>query len=432
MRQQTLTVVMPVRGTLELREALRARAALHEQLRQLLAQPALGIHFARLAFLDEPEAGKHPSCFVFESNFDTKIADPREAMQEHLRALCELGTPAIADWLHYSESKLESASGRALADYLERHLVEATACYQGHVQRDLGRIRAEQALRDVIFTYLEGCSGHAPHVLYRKIREHVRERATRDPRLSGLDFDAPAPAQPDLEARSRALKSPVWPWIRNSDVLLPAVLRLGRVAVWGKTDSYYELRKRQEAWTDRDREVFRDISRTEDFGAQNAITHVVSLRDGDGRLGVMRTAHRYIARLAERYFNDVGQLGGIPSIHFAKWLLLDGGKRLLFLSNYDSSWESYLGDFVDQAWIGLNLAWSCTAEYPATRHLVLGGAMDEERFKAWGRSCQRPTELFYSAYPDLSVAAINNNTAIRAGLHAPAPPDLDAWFRRLT
>jgi hypothetical protein len=149
-------------------------------------------------------------------------------------------------------------------------------------------------------------------------------------------------------------------------------------------------------------------------------------------LDVLRFAHSYVDRIAKRHFNDIGQLGRIPSIHFAKWLLIDDSRRLVFFSNYDSSWESYLGDFIDQASFGLNVAWACTEGYPRTQILAIGGARDEERFKAWGRACQRPTPVFYSAYPDLSVASINNNTWIRVGLHRSGPSDLDGWFRRLT
>ncbi|MEI9948898.1 MAG: hypothetical protein WDO74_07925 [Pseudomonadota bacterium] len=106
----------------------------------------------------------------------------------------------------------------------------------------------------------------------------------------------------------------------------------------------------------------------------------------------------------------------------------------MFFSNYDSSWESYLGDFVDRAAIGLNLAWTLTAEYPKTSYLTGLGASDEERFKAWSRAYQRPTQVFYTAYPELGLAAVNNNTWIRCGLHHPPgarraaslvpPPDL--------
>ncbi len=44
-----------------------------------------------------------------------------------------------------------------------------------------------------------------------------------------------------------------------------------------------------------------------------------------------------------------GELSGIPSIHFAHWSMIDNGRRLLFLSNFDGSWENYLDDFIDKA-----------------------------------------------------------------------------------
>ena len=75
----------------------------------------------------------------------------------------------------------------------------------------------------------------------------------------------------------------------------------------------------------------------------------------------------------------------------------------------------------------------CTHQYPRTALLVFFGATDEERFKAWSRAHQRPTQVFYTAYPELSIAALNNNTWIRCGLHrAPGAIDLRAWFRRIT
>jgi hypothetical protein len=44
-----------------------------------------------------------------------------------------------------------------------------------------------------------------------------------------------------------------------------------------------------------------------------------------------------------------------------------------------------------------------------------------------------PTQVFYSAYPDLSIQAINNNTWIRYRLHqAASEGGLETWFRRLT
>jgi hypothetical protein len=222
------------------------------------------------------------------------------------------------------------------------------------------------------------------------------------------------------------------PWAENARPVLPILSWIPRILEWQSKDVEFDLQARLESRTPAEQKRYREIAASEDHGVQNALTLANPLRPGAGRLEVLTIAHRYIDALARNYFDDIGNLGGIPTIHFAKWCLIDGGRRLLFLSNYDGSWESYLGDFVDNAAIGLNLAWACTEEYPHTRLLGWGGADDEERFKAWSRAYQRPTAVFYSAYPELSIVGINNATWIRAGLHRPGPADLDAWFRRLT
>ncbi|MGC4087026.1 MAG: hypothetical protein QM756_03815 [Polyangiaceae bacterium] len=261
----------------------------------------------------------------------------------------------------------------------------------------------------------------------------MRFQCKTDPLLNGFDVDAPPPPLPDAKARSRALAHRIEPWLQNIRPALPILSKGYEIWRWQHSDVEFDYQASQEAWTDADRKRMSEVAASEDHGIQNALSHVVPLRGGDGRLAVLQAAHAYIDRLAKHYFDDVGQLGGIPSIHFAKWLLLDEGRRLLFFSNYDNSWESYLGDFVDQAAIGLNLAWTCCEGYPKTRFLVEGGADDEERFKAWGRAHQRPTQVFYSAYPDLSIAVINNNTWIRHGLQSrPSAAEVTAWFRRLT
>jgi len=158
----------------------------------------------------------------------------------------------------------------------------------------------------------------------------------------------------------------------------------------------------------------------------------VTLKGAD-RLAVLLASHGYIGTMARNHFNDIGQLGGIPTIHFAKWLLVDDDTRLLFLSNYDSSWESYLGDFVDRAAIGLNWLGRAAIITRVRCSWLCSARSDEERFKAWSRAHQRPTQVFYTAYPELGIAALNNNTWIRCGLHdPPSNSDLRSWFRRLT
>ncbi len=50
---------------------------------------------------------------------------------------------------------------------------------------------------------------------------------------------------------------------------------------------------------------------------------------------------------------------------------------------------------------------------------MFAGARDERGFKTWTRRNQLVTQVWYSAYRDLSVENINNNTRIRLGLMEP-------------
>ena len=63
-------------------------------------------------------------------------------------------------------------------------------------------------------------------------------------------------------------------------------------------------------------------------------------------------------------------LGKNGVIHFARWMRLPGTDQLLFFSNYDGSWESYLEDFITRAHQGQSAAWSHGVGFPATRFLI--------------------------------------------------------------
>jgi hypothetical protein len=174
------------------------------------------------------------------------------------------------------------------------------------------------------------------------------------------------------------------------------------------------------------------LAEREDFQVQNQLTHLVDLKPGLFRRILLRAVLYAIDLLARYKFNQ-GSLGGITTIHFARWVFLDDGKQLLFFSNYDGSWESYLGDFVDKAHVGLTSVWSNTEGFPKTTLLAFGGATDEDRFKAWTRAHQIATPLWFSAYPDLTVRNIQENARICAGLVEEPPTDeaLRAWLQIL-
>lgn len=119
--------------------------------------------------------------------------------------------------------------------------------------------------------------------------------------------------------------------------------------------------------------------------------------------------------LASKYLFNKGRLGDIPSIHFARWIIIDK-QHLVFFSKYDGSWENYLGDFIDKASHGLTSIWGNCVKFPRALFLAWKGATNEHLFKYYVRANQIPTDVWYSAYQDLTVLNINNNSQIRAGL----------------
>src|SRR5262249_26316438 len=134
-----------------------------------------------------------------------------------------------------------------------------------------------------------------------------------------------------------------------------------------------------------------------------------------------------------------GDLGGIVSIHFARWVLIRDRRavprkrhRLLFFSNYDGSWESYLGEFIDRAAYGLTAIWSNTEGFPATNHLVADGARDEEAFKQWTRDHQIPTQLWWRGVPDSTVQNVRDDIWIKRRLdRGLSEDDAQRWLRKL-
>jgi hypothetical protein len=124
----------------------------------------------------------------------------------------------------------------------------------------------------------------------------------------------------------------------------------------------------------------------------------------------------WIADYFVRHIFNRANLAGVKTIHFARWVFLDDHRRVVFASSYDGSVESYMDDFIDKVWWGLNAVFSNGVGYPRTRWLVFGGSRDERAFKRILRRRQEPVQLWYSAYPDMTASNLRNNQGIRAGL----------------
>lgn len=173
---------------------------------------------------------------------------------------------------------------------------------------------------------------------------------------------------------------------------------------------------------------------------QNHLASITAVKPGFARRWLLRLA-LFVINLLSRFWFNRGELGGIPTILSARWVMIDGGRRLLFLDNFGGAWESYLNEFIDLAAVkGLNAIWSNTFVsaggkrygFPASKFLFWRGAQAEQPFKAYVRQSQVETIVWYGAYPTLSVININANTALRQSLFKPLSyGEVDAIFRNL-
>ena len=143
----------------------------------------------------------------------------------------------------------------------------------------------------------------------------------------------------------------------------------------------------------------------EDVVSQNQLTLVTAV--DPARIDRVRAVMAAIDSFSTR-LSPPGSLIGIGTIHFVRWMLIDGGRRLMMVSDYDGSWESYIDEFAEMILSGLDAIWETSFGYPPD------GARDLPAFKRFLRNHQVPSEVFFSAYPEESVLNLLNDTALAA------------------
>lgn len=360
------------------------------------------LHFASFVIIDDKG---FDSYLVFENNFDGLF----EPYLDELLQYAGTGLHQIYNYCpDYPDGPYEPSK---LASYLHSHAVRPNAFHIGNVGRKAKQIKQEKQLREGIQGFLDdymrtGKSEHDPSSLYRSIGQFVQND-------SSLNWASEAIGP------NQTLAERIMPWANIVIagiflfLLLPILIPLA--AVWIIVLRRKE--KRDSESSKADPRHIRELARREDRIVQNHLAHITTVKPGWFRRTTLRLV-LWAANLLARTSNK-GKLSGIPSIHFAHWSLIDKGRRLLFLSNFDGSWGSYLDDFIDKASFGLTGIWSNTEGFPATRFLVLDGAKNEAEFKAFGRDNQVLTRVWYSAYSDLTVQNIDRDSLIRRDIFKP-------------
>ncbi len=380
------------------------------------------VHFARFLIHEEARDLKGrviPAKLLFATDFDGSLG-------EHVDELLREGRAGLERAFQHCVGFPESSDPNQLRLFLVAHMErDAATVYVGTGLRSVLQIRREAELRDAIEDYLDRAgpgswTGKDPLAIRAGIIEFVKA----DERLKW------AMRRPGGLPQNRKVgRAQLWIGLAAALVFFPITLAL--LAVLLVAALVLRIKEIRDPVVSPDvTQRARELARDEDYIVQNQMSSVLNIKPGAFRSAVLRTVLAGI-RFAAPNFNREGMLGGIPSIHVARWVIVDDGRRLLFFSNYDGSWENYLGDFIDKASIGLTGVWSNCVGFPRTLFLLWQGSRDEQKFKRYTRNSMIPTQVWYSAYKQLSVQNINNNSAIRLGLHDRMTAEqAAAWLRR--
>ena len=360
------------------------------------------VHFARVVVFDE--ARHHDGTPIpAQLSLMTDVDAPLDAHLRDLATTAGTGLDALFSRCEGYPSQRTPATREA---FLRQHSTKASAVYVNRQGRSVEQIRQEEQLRREIGTFLDSSdfSGQPPEATRNAIKKFVEGR-------------------PDLRWALRPAEPPALAWrIRErvhqvSHALL--VLVLSPLALLAAPLFLIMLRRHEKRdvpdTSQAPAEGVARLRRDEDFWAQNQVIAAGLFKPGLFRKFVATVILR-TTDYACRHIYNRGFLSGLNTIHFARWVPLDGGKRMFFSSNYDGSLESYMNDFIDKAAWGLNAIFSNGDGFPRTSFLFCGGIRDEKAYKRFLPTRQVQSRVWYSAYPHLTTKNIANNAEIRQGL----------------
>jgi hypothetical protein len=406
--QRSLTIVAPVRSGAEGDvEALLATMGDGVANGSVLDFGALeNVHFARLFMAPVDRDAGLPASLILLTDFDggadgqlVRLATAQGAGIDRVFGHC----------VDYSGDRLA---------WLRRHVVKEAARYVNTTGRTVRQIRGEAALRDAIEAHLDAdrWDGRGP----AEVLAAVHDLVAGDAQLAWALEPAERPTLGErVRDKAHLVTIPL--------VTLPFVPLLLIVAPFFAVILRVHEKRDPAPHVVPTDELVQELAALEDHVVQNPFTAIGHVKPSLFRRLTLQVILLYLDWAARHFFNR-GNLSGVKTIHFARWVFIDDKQRMFFASNYDGSLESYMDDFIDKVSWGLNLVFSNGVGYPKTSWLIRGGAKDELAFKDYLRTHQAPTRVWYSAYEQLTAINIGANERIRAGLRG---SDETEWVQSL-
>ena len=380
------------------------------------------LHFASLVITDHATTGV--PLLIFENNFDGVYSTYFDKL------LLTAGEGLHKIYQCSKSYKLTTYRTKDLKNFLTENIVRPNAYHIGNVGRPVAVIKENQQLRQQFQIFLDDLFSIAKPTTFSQSGLHIKmEKFIADNHPNWLR--KLAPRQTFLEKLITNLS--LYGVLAVILVLLIAFWPVAYILLIMLVIVILILRRKENTdfadFQPPSVSAIEALIKTENRFAQNHLANITQIKPGLFRLTLLKIV-LFAANLPARKSIN-GTLSGIPSIHFAHWSIINGGKQLLFLSNFDGSWSSYLDDFIDKASIGLTGIWSNTQDFPKTKFLVFDGAKDELRFKAFARGQQVPSLIWYSAYRDLTVQNIDKDSLIREHLGSSDHSDIatSKWLK---
>jgi hypothetical protein len=385
------------------------------------------LHFARWFLIEDAkvsdskgqymEEDKCPDTLAFCSNFDGDVKAHLQEILNHSRA-------AIIKIYSYCKGfpSGDTVPDEVILDYLMKHSKKNQLFWPAIRGGTVEQLKGESLLRSEVQNFMTTAihnnqlKGKTPEEIKLAIIEFVKN----DHRLRWA-----------MTPRSK----PSFGWyFRYYGILFTKLLALIPVGlllgIWWVLSGIYNKRDNKYRKPIVREEGFEELLRNEDRIFMNQLTVYGGIKRPYWFRRTQLKLGLWIFSLNGKYRSNKGKLSGIETIHFARWALFNNGKNVTFLSNYDGAWEIYLSEFIDRSAEAMNLTFGTTVGYPKVKGLLGEGAHDEQAFKTVVRNNQYPCQVWYSAYPRLTVKNILNNHAIRQGIDGSSKESTEEWLKR--
>jgi hypothetical protein len=421
-----VATIAPAReaGLRELLESMNTQPGTADPMNPVLPFGAVEtLHFARLVVVDDAMQADLRLCDAPVARIPTRLVlmgDCDGPGADCLAAMTRVAGAGLRRLFGHCE---EFEDGTDLLAWMRAHDLPVAVNFICRLGRTVHRVREDHALWRALAERVPRAPIEAPGDAQRRCRALVDfvEAERRASRLA-LTEDSPTPLAWQVANLFHLVALPLVALLLAPLWLIALPFALVLLRRLEKTDPEYCPRP--------DPAALRALQDLEDFDVTNQFTAIGPVKPGWFRRLLVQGVLVAIEYTCRHVFHR-GYLARVQTIHFARWVVLDDVTRVYFSSNYDGGHEAYMDDFINKVGWGLNLVFSNGVGWPRTSWLLFGGAKKEPDFKRYQRRHQIPTQVWYKAYPGLTLTDLERASRIRDGLHSAADSDASAlaWLR---